>query len=194
VACIGGPAEVAYYAQVSVVQKRLLGHAPAVLPRATFTLVTPHVANLQKKYNVDVRDVFAGSQRFRAKLEAEVLPEDLSIRFAEGEKNLQDLIERLRDPLARLDQSLVGALDTVAKKMLYQFGGLRTKAGRAEGFRTGVLDAHEREITNLLFPNGKLQERSLALLPFLASEGRELLDRLDRQIKIGTGDHCALYL
>ena len=128
--------------------------------------MTAHIANLLKKYNVDVQDVFAGHQRFRAKLEAEVLPEGLSLRFAEGEKNLQDLFERLREPLAKLDQSLVGALDTAAKKMLYQFSSLRAKAGRAEGFRTGVLDTHEREITSLLLPNGKLQERTLSLLPF----------------------------
>jgi bacillithiol biosynthesis cysteine-adding enzyme BshC len=194
VAYIAGAAEVAYYAQASVVHKRLLGRAPAILPRAAFTLVTAHAANLLKKYNMDVQDVFAGRQRFRAKLEAEVLPEGLSLRFAEGEKNLQDLFERLREPLARLDQSLVGALDTAAEKMLYQFSSLRSKAGRAEGFRTGVLDTHEREITGLLLPNGELQERCLSLLPFLATEGGELLDQLDRHIKIWTGDHCALYL
>jgi len=57
-----------------------------------------------------------------------------------------------------------------------------------------VLDTHEREITSLLLPNGELQERSLSLLPFLATEGGELLDQLDRHIKIGTGDHCSLYL
>ena len=194
VAYIAGPAEVAYFAQASVVHKRLLGRAPAILPRAAFTLVPAHTANLLKKYNLDVQRVFAGRQRLRAKLEAEVLPADLSLRFAEGEKNLQDLIERLREPLARLDQTLVGALDTAAEKMLYQFNRLRTKAGRAEGFRTGVLDTHEREITSLLLPNGELQERSLSLFPFLATEGGELLDQLDRHIKIGTGDHGILFL
>jgi bacillithiol biosynthesis cysteine-adding enzyme BshC len=194
VAYIGGPSEVAYQAQASVVYKRLLGRAPAILPRAAFTLVTAHAANVLKKYKVDVQDVFAGRQRLRAKLEAQVLPEDLTSRFAEGEKDLHDLLERLREPLARLDKSLLGALDTAAEKMLYQLGSLRTKAGRAEGFRTGVLDTHEREITSLLLPNGELQERSLSLLPFLATEGAELLNQLDRHIKIGTGHHCALYL
>jgi bacillithiol biosynthesis cysteine-adding enzyme BshC len=192
VAYIGGPAEVAYFAQTSVVHKRLLGRSPAILPRAAFTLVTPHAANLLKKYNAEVESVFAGRQVFRAKLEAAALPEGLSLRFAEGEKNLQDLLERLREPLARLDQSLVGALDTATKKMHYQFSGLRDKAGRAEGFRSSVLDTHERELISLLLPNGALQERSLSFLPFLAKQGGELLDELDRHIRIGTGEHCVL--
>ncbi len=147
-----------------------------------------------KKYNVEVRDVFAGRQKLRPLMEAEVLPRELTERFAEGEKKLQGLLEDLRGPLAKLDQTLAGALDTAAEKMLYQFNGVRSKAGRAEGFRTGVLDSHEREITSLLLPNNELQERSLSLLPFLAAQGRELLDRLDEHVKMATGEHCILYL
>lgn len=194
IAYIGGPAEIAYHAQTSVVYKRLLGRAPAVLPRAGFTVVTAHVANLMKKYNVDVRDVFAGRQKLRAKMEAEVLPRELTARFAEGEKKLQAVLEGLREPLAKLDQTLAGALDTAVEKMLYQFNSVRSKAGRAEGFRSGVLDTHEREITSLLLPNNELQERSLSLLPFLAAEGIDLLNQLDQNIRIGAGDHCLLFL
>jgi bacillithiol biosynthesis cysteine-adding enzyme BshC len=194
IAYIGGPAEIAYHAQTSLVYKRLLGRAPAILPRAGFTLVTTHVANLLKKYNVDVRDALSGRQKLRPKMEAEVLPRELTRRFEEGEKKLQSLLEGLREPLAKLDRTLAGALDTSAEKMLYQFNSVRSKAARAEGFRTGVLDTHEREITSALLPNDELQERSLSILPFLAANGVELLDQLDRNIKVGTGEHCTLYM
>ncbi len=93
-----------------------------------------------------------------------------------------------------MDQTLVGALDTASEKMLYQFTGLRAKAGRAEGFRTGVLNTHENEIASSLLPNNALQERSFGLLTFLASEGVGLLDELDRHIKAGSGEHCFLFL
>ena len=194
IAYIGGPAEIAYHAQTSLIYKRLLGRAPAILPRAAFTLLTSHVANLLKKYKLDVRDVLAGRQKLRARMEAEVLPHELSERFAEGEQKLHSLLEALREPLARLDRTLGGALDTASEKILYQFHSLHGKAGRAEGFRTGVLDAHEREIMSLLLPNHGLQERTLSMLPFLASNGVELLEQLDRNIKIGSGEHCVLYL
>ena len=194
IAYIGGPAEIAYHAQTSLVYKRLLGRAPAILPRAAFTLVPEHVANLLKKYKLDVRDVFSGKQKLRAKMEAEVLPRELAERFAEGESKLKNLLNELREPIAKLDQTLTGALDTAAEKMLHQFNTVRGKAGRAEGFRTGVIDSHEREITSLLFPNDGLQERSLSLLPFFAVNGFELFDQLDRNIKIGAGEHCILYL
>ncbi|MBZ5662039.1 MAG: bacillithiol biosynthesis cysteine-adding enzyme BshC [Acidobacteriia bacterium] len=194
VAYVGGAAEIVYQAQTSVVYQRLLGRAPAILPRAGFTLVPAHVANLLKKYNLQIEDVFAGRHRLHAKMESEALPRALTARFEQGEKSIKDMLDGLREPLTKLDQTLIGALDTASEKMLYQFNGLRSKAGRAEGFRSGVLNTHENEIAAALLPNNALQERSLSLLPFLANEGRELLDRLDRLIKIGTGEHCVVDL
>ncbi|HVA71870.1 MAG TPA: hypothetical protein VNF02_02070, partial [Candidatus Limnocylindrales bacterium] len=66
---------------------------------------------------------------------------------------------------------------------------LRGKAGRAENFRTGVLDRHEKEILGALFPHHGLQERTLCLLPFLAAHGMELLDRLMSELKEPCSGH-----
>jgi bacillithiol biosynthesis cysteine-adding enzyme BshC len=194
VAYIAGPAEVAYHAQTSVVYRKLLKRAPAILPRAAFTLVTSHVANLLKKYSLEVTNVLEGRHALRGRLEAEALPRALSSQFDQGEQAIKSMMEGLRDPITRLDQTLVGALETASEKMLYQFNGLRAKAGRAEGFRTGVLNTHENEIVSLLVPNGELQERSFGLLTFLASEGPQLLDELDRCIKPEAAEHCFLFL
>jgi len=194
VAFIAGAAEVAYHAQTSLIYKKLLGRAPAVLPRAGFTLVSSHVSNLLKKYNLDAREILQGRHKLRARLEAEALPQALSARFDEGEQAIKALVEGLRGPLTKLDQTLVGALDTGSEKMLYQLNGLRAKAGRAEGFRTGILNTHENEIASSLLPNNALQERSFGLLTFLAAEGTKLLDHLDGHIKAGTGEHCFLFL
>jgi len=194
VAYIAGAAEAAYHAQTSLIYEKLLGRAPAILPRASFTLVPSHVSNLLKKYNLNVSDVLQGRHKLRARLEAEALPQALSARFDDGEQTIKALVDGLREPIAKLDQTLVGALDTASEKMLHQFNGLRAKAGRAEGFRTGVLNTHENEIADWLLPNNALQERSFGLLTFLASEGPELLDHIDRHIKAGTGEHCFLFL
>jgi len=194
VAYIAGPAEVAYHAQTSLIYEKLLGRAPAILPRASFTLVPPHVSNLLNKYGLDAWEIFQGRHKLRARLEAEALPQELSTRFDDGEREIKALVDGLREPLTKLDQTLVGALDTASEKILFQFNGLRAKAGRAEGFRTGVLNTHENEIASWIFPNNALQERSFGLLTFLATEGPELLDRLDRHIKTGTGEHCFLFL
>jgi len=55
---------------------------------------------------------------------------------------------------------------------------LKGKAGRAENFRTGILDRHERILVDALYPHRGLQERTLSALPALAAYGPELLDDL----------------
>src|SRR5258706_13411428 len=133
IAYIGGAAGNAPHRPRTLIFKTPLWRAPAILPRAPFTLVTAHVANLLKKYNLDVRNVFAGRQTLRAKMESQVLPRELTERFAEGDKQLKSLLEELREPIAKLDKTLTSALDTAAAKMMHQFNRKRAKAGPAEG-------------------------------------------------------------
>ncbi|MFZ3216772.1 MAG: bacillithiol biosynthesis cysteine-adding enzyme BshC [Candidatus Acidiferrales bacterium] len=177
-AYIGGPAEVAYMAQAQVVYTKLLGRMPAILPRASFTVVEPPVARLLKKYSLDFRDVMRGRQHLRRKMEMKSLPRALVARFAADEKALRRLLQAYRKPLVRLDRTLTGALDSAERKMLYQLLKLKGKAGRAENFRSGVLDRHERILIDALYPHRGLQERTLSALPPLAAYGPELLEEL----------------
>ncbi len=116
VAYIGGPAEIAYMAQVQVVYKHLLGRMPAILPRASFTLVEPPIARLLKKYGLDFRDVMRGRQHLRGRMEMKSLPRALAGRFAADEKALRRLLQAYRKPLAHLDRTLTGALDSVGEE------------------------------------------------------------------------------
>ena len=189
-AYIGGPAEVAYMAQAQAVYRRVLGRMPAILPRASFTLIEPTVARAMTKYALDFRDALHGRQTVRRKMELNFLPRGLAAKFSRDEKGLKRILGSYRVPLGRMDKSLPAALDTVERKMLYQFEKLRGKAGRAENFRTGVLDRHEREILGALFPHHGLQERTLCLLPFLARHGTELLDRLSGEMSGEMNEPC----
>jgi len=193
-AYIAGPAETAYFAQGEVIYRRLLGRMPVILPRAGFTLVEPHVARLLKKYRLELPDLLRGRQHLRRKLERECLPPGLARKFAAGEKDLQKLLRGLRAPVGKLDMTLLGALDTAERKMLYQFLKLRARAGRAQNFRTGVLDAHERMLLDALFPHHGPQERSLNLLPFLARHGLGLLDELLHRTHVRNSQHQVLHL
>jgi bacillithiol biosynthesis cysteine-adding enzyme BshC len=193
-AYIGGPAEIAYMAQAQVAYKTLLGRMPAILPRAGFTLVDQPVARLLKKYDLDVRDVIRGRQHLRAKMEQKSLPRALARRFEADDKVLHRMMKAYRKPLERLDRTLNGALDSAERKIFYQFLKLKRKAGRAENFRTGVLDRHERMLLDALCPHRDLQERTLCALPFIAGAGPELFDELARAADLASPQHHLLFL
>jgi len=179
-AYIGGPAEIAYMAQVQVVYEKILGRMPAILPRAGFTLVEPVIARLLKKYKIDVSELFSGRRRVRSRMELTSLPRGLAARFEKDEKTIRRLLASYTRPLDRLDKSLLGARDTSERKILHQFLKLKSQAARAQAFRSGVIDTHERLLLDSLFPHHGLQERSLCFLPFLAAYGPPLLDSLAR--------------
>ena len=194
-AYIAGPAEVAYFAQADVLYRRLLSRMPAILPRAGFTLVEPHVARLLKKYSLELSDLFRGRQHVRRKLERQFLSRALASQFNTGEKAIRRVLASLRKPLGKLDKTLLGSLSTAEKKILYQFLRLREKAGRAEGAREGILARHEQLLTDSLYPHHGLQERSLCFLPFLARHGEPLLDSLLQQSSLSTpSPHHLLFL
>ncbi len=193
-AYVGGPAETAYFAQAEVIYKRLMGRMPAILPRAGFTLVEPNVARVMSKYGLTFEEILRGRQHLRRKMEGAYLPAGLVKKFAAGEKELQRLLRGLRAPIGKLDKTLLGALSTAERKMLFQFGKLRGKAGRAQNLRTGLLDEHERVMLDALFPHRGLQERSLNLLPFLARNGLTLLDELLHRAHVRNSQHQVLCL
>jgi bacillithiol biosynthesis cysteine-adding enzyme BshC len=179
-AYIGGPAEIAYMAQAQVVYRKILGRMPAILPRGSFTIIESHVARVLRKYGLEFQDVLHGRQHLRSKMERKSLPRGLSRRFEADEEALRRLLKAYTKPLERLDRSLLGALQVVERKMLHQLQKLRAKAGRAENFRTGTLDGHERLLLDSLYPKHGLQERTLSALPLLAVHGPDLLDDLGR--------------
>ena len=193
-AYIGGPAEIAYMAQNQIVYKALLGRMPAMLPRAAFTIVDPLIARILAKFGLEVRDVFRGRQYLRKKMERKALPNSLGARFDADEKALRRLLDKYRKPLATLDATLVGALESTEGKILYQFLNLKEKSGRAENLRTGVLNHKEALILSALYPHKDLQERTLGALPWLAAYGPDFLETLAKNIDLAAPQHHLLFL
>ena len=193
-ACVAGPAEIAYLAQSQVIYEALLGRMPAVLPRAGFTLVDAHASKLLMRYGLSVQDVMGSRQAVRRRMEQASLPKGLAQQFAKGEKELAAMLRRFRAPLRKLDHTLEGALDTAERKMMYQLLKLRSKAGRAENQRGGVLDRHERALLDTLYPHHAPQERTHSLLPWLARYGPALLEDLASRAARGGAQHQVLFL
>jgi len=189
-AYIGGPAEVAYLAQSRVVYQRILGRMPAILPRASFTIVEQPVARFLSQYELEMRDFLHGSQHVRAQMEQKALPGALVARFDKSEEELSALLKSFREPLGRLDSTLLEALEVSERKMLYQFSQLKAKVARAENFRSGVLDRHEKILLDALYPNGELQERTVSALPYIAAYGPEFLDGLAARASVAGAENA----
>jgi bacillithiol biosynthesis cysteine-adding enzyme BshC len=190
-AYIGGPAEVAYMAQAQVVYEKILGRMPAILPRASFTIVEPQIARFLGKFELKFEDILLGAQHVRSAMEKKLLPPELSQQFESGEEQLRALLKSYAAPIEKLDSTLLGTLSSAEEKMLHQFSKLKESVGRAQNFRTGIIDHKQRILLDALYPNRELQERSLCLLPFIAAYGPAFLDDLSRLSSIPGAEESA---
>jgi bacillithiol biosynthesis cysteine-adding enzyme BshC len=164
-AYIGGPAEVAYFAQAEVVYRHLAGRVTPIVPRIFATLIEPRQAKLLSRYQLKLTDVFVNPEK------------------------LDQALSAIQPSLEQLDKTLVDAAENAASKMRYQLQGLRDKAARAEARKNTELLRHADELSTFLYPNKDLQEREIAAAYFLMKYGLGLVETLKQSLKIGCSDH-----
>ena len=190
----GGPAEVAYFAQVGVVYERLLQRVTPVLPRFSATIVAPHHAKLLDKYELKLTELFHGEEKLRVLMSQNVLPSSMQADFAAADMAVERALEKIRGDLQQLDPTLVDAAVTAESKMKYQLRQLESRAARAQLTRNEVIERHSKQLSSHLFPNKDLQEREIAGVYFLAKHGFELLHTLYEAALRDCPDHQVVFL
>src|SRR5208337_1176517 len=193
-AYIGGPAEVAYFAQGAVVYEKLLGRITPILPRMSATLIEPRIERLLTKYEVELPELFHGECELRDCIAARSLPSALKENFEQARRVVEDAMQRVSESLQTLDPTLVEAASRATSKMRYQVDRLQKRAAHAELRRSEIVARHAAQIENALYPKKSLQEREIAGLYFYAKYGPELINRLVELAQTRCPEHKVLTL
>jgi bacillithiol biosynthesis cysteine-adding enzyme BshC len=180
---IGGPAEIAYFAQSAVLFERILGRVTPVAPRFSATLIEPAIGELLRKHDLTLERVLQvigteGPAALAQALAERSMPIEgkrkLEAAGAAQEAELAALLEWM----GRLDAGLSRSAETAAGKIRYQMNRLRTLAANFELQREASLGRHAEAICNALYPGGALQERVHGAAYYLARFGFELAEQL----------------
>ena len=83
VAYVGGPAELAYFAQSQVIYDRLLGRMPVAVSRASFTLLDARAAKLLSAIRTDDPDTLAPEDSLKERIAHALIPEAVASLFEE---------------------------------------------------------------------------------------------------------------
>ncbi len=193
-AYIGGPAEIAYFAQVGVVYQKLLGRVTPVVSRLSASLIEPRIEKLLNKYQVQLPELFHGEYELRDCLAAHSLPPELNRNFDAARSAVQEAMHRVTESLQKLDPTLVEAAGLSSSKMQYQVSRLQKRAAKAELRRTEILIRHAAQIENSLYPHKQLQEREIGGLYFYAKYGPPLIDQLIDLAQARCPEHKVLVL
>jgi bacillithiol biosynthesis cysteine-adding enzyme BshC len=179
-AYVGGPAEIAYFAQSEVLYRAILGRLTPVLPRFSATLIEPAIATVMAKDEVALKDVIEAKtvEALTQRLGARAMPIEGKRKLAAVGNTLDAELTALTGYLGSMDESLGRSAQVSASKMRYQMNRLRRMAATFEVQKEASLGKHANAMVNHLFPDGHPQERVIGGVWFLAQAGEELIDRL----------------
>ena len=194
IAYVGGPGELAYFAQSEVLYRKLLGRMPVMLPRAFFTLLDARSEKLMKKFGLGLADVMVKQDSLKARIAKQLVPAALSASFEQSAASATQILDALSADLRAFDPTLAEAMKKSRTKVLYQIEKLRGKTERETLRRDERASSDAAYLRGLLYPEDHLQERLHSILPFLAKYGLDLVDRLYEQVKPECPDHRILTL
>jgi bacillithiol biosynthesis cysteine-adding enzyme BshC len=194
-ATVGGPAEIAYFAQSAVLFERILGRVTPALPRFSGTLIEPAIGDLLRKHELTLERVFGESSNSLAQLlAARAMPVEGKRKMAAAGSALDAELTAVLDWMGTLDAGLGRSAGTAASKMRYQMNRLRRLAANFELQREASLGRHARAISQALYPDGDLQERLLGAAYFFARYGLELAEELTAEAENSCPGHMAMWL
>lgn len=179
---VGGPSEVAYYAQLAPLHEMLGVAMPRVALRGHALVAPKRVARTIDRYEVEPHELFAGADALLVEREPEGVA---AIReIAESARaNLMQHIERISELALPADHSLAGSIQRSIGHLEYHFDKLSERAikGLVRKDRQR-LDA-VRELAATLHPDGHVQDRIVGWFGYWCEYGQHLTQCLIDEIE-----------
>ena len=171
----GGGAEIAYFAQNSIIYDVLDRPVTPIEHRASFTIIEPRHGRTLEKYELEFEELFAGEDEISARIVERYLnPETASI-FDHVDGLINDELVRLKISLSKTDPTLSESLTKRKEKIVWHIGALRKKYHRVEIEKNAVIKRRLENLFEGALPRGVLQERTLNPLYFFNKYGENFV-------------------
>ena len=192
---VGGPAEIAYLAQSTVLFEHILGRQTPPMARFSATLIEPQVAEQMRRHEITLEQVFCeeSATTLALRLAARAMPIETKQRLAAAGNALDAELDLLVGWMQSQDKGMGQSADTAAGKMRYQMNRLRMLAANFQLQKEATLTRHANSIFNAVYPGGVLQERVHGAAYYFARYGLELAEMLCAQAGECVG-HSAIWL
>jgi bacillithiol biosynthesis cysteine-adding enzyme BshC len=192
-AYVGGPAEIAYHAQIGPSYAHFGIPRPTLIPRPSVTLVEPTQARALEADELSLPDLQSDPQGMLARWARQDYPE-VDAAFDRAKKAVETEMGTVEATLGALDPTLKAAADSAKGRALHQIETLQEKAMRALKKRDQSRADRLRRTRDALMPGGSFQERGLGLVSVLARHGRGVVDEIAGRIDPFARGHQVIHL
>lgn len=169
-AYVGGPAEIAYFAQLGVLFPEYGMMSPVVVPRFSATLVEPKVARDLERLGLTLEEVERPRHELVEAVARRAMPAEVAAALAELGEGIATGYQGAMAAAERVDPTLGAALAALRNESLARVGKGERKVLRALKRKETEAVARIDAVLAALHPGGAPQERVLNVLPFLARD------------------------
>ncbi|MGB8960090.1 MAG: bacillithiol biosynthesis cysteine-adding enzyme BshC [Candidatus Aminicenantales bacterium] len=194
VAYVGGPGEIAYFAQLKGVYERFGLPMPVIYPRKSLTVVERKIGRVLAKYHLDIPDLWGGADGIIRSLGEGGVPQPLSRAVGLAASHVEQDFEPIIRDAGAFEPTLKASAELSRGKMVQQLRFLEKKIVQAAKKQNDIAVGQIRKAGDHLYPHGHLQERVLNIVPFLLKYGPAFVDKLDETIDLDVYDHQILTL
>jgi bacillithiol biosynthesis cysteine-adding enzyme BshC len=186
---VGGPSEVAYFAQVNVLYKSFNIVPPIVYPRASATIVEKSILSSLEKFNLQITDVFRDPEILKNKIIQSVSETSVDDAFLDLTNQIDLSFDRLKEKLFDIDKTMSDLSNKYREKIFSYIEELKSKAIQAEKKKHETTLRQIDKVSNSLYPNQALQEREMNYIYFVNKYGMDFLKKIYDELEINKFEH-----
>lgn len=193
-AYIGGPGEIAYYAQYREVYELFDLEMPIIYPRVSITLIERAIAKGLQKYDLTPLDLVFHYETIREQFLAEADTLNLHERFGRFKGVVIPEYQHLIQDLQQLDPKFKELGMQNLQRVLDEVGYLEEKANQQHRKNSEDLLRSLDKFRMNLAPRGIFQERRLNIFPYMFKYQETLLHDLLALDLLAANGHHLVYL
>ncbi|HVS30176.1 MAG TPA: bacillithiol biosynthesis BshC [Thermoanaerobaculia bacterium] len=190
---LGGPAEVAYYAQLAPLHEMLSVPVPRVGLRGHLLVAPRRLLRFIDRLAIRPSEIFSSPDALLAEREPEAVGE---IRRLSGEmrRELMEYVSRIADLALPADHSLARAINRSVGHLEYHVNKLAERAVKGVARKDRERYAAARDLVATLYPDGQVQDRIAAWFPLWHEHGSHLMTRFIDEVEPDTASFKVISL
>jgi uncharacterized protein YllA (UPF0747 family) len=179
---VGGPAEVAYYAQVRVLHERLGIAMPRVALRGHVLVAPRRVARTIERYAIQPGEIFSSADAVIAEREPGAVARIRDIAD-QGRRELMKRIEQIGELALPADHSLASSIARSVGHLEFHFDKLAQRAIKGLVRKNRERFTAVRELVATLYPDGQVQDRVVSWFAWWCQYRELLVERVVEEVE-----------
>ena len=180
---VGGPGELAYWAQLGGYFEAQGIRMPVVYPRVSVTVVEAKIAKVLGKFGVDASALGRPFHEVAAEFARDEVPEGVRRALGELRGAVGTGATRLIEESRGIDPTLKGPIQAARNATFSAFNDAEKKIVQSLKRQSEIALGQLEKAQKNLFPDGRPQERVLNVFQYLVRYGDELIPHLAERVR-----------